>query len=422
MLRILILLVSNILIFAQIDFDKYFFNKTMRFDYFHSGTDKTEEYYYDEIIEEPYWGGSQTNLIDKFNYGNYYVKIYDSLTNQLIYSRGYSTLFGEWQTTDEAKILKRVFNETVTFPFPKNTVKLELLSRNSKGIFETKYQQYINPNNPFITKEKKLPFDTLQVYISGNYNSKLDIVLIPEGYTKEELSQFKQDCQKFTKYLLNCSPYKENANKINVWAVLAESKESGTDMPPLGIWKNTILNSRFWTFNLERYLMIEDNKTLRNIAANVPYDQIYVIVNTPKYGGGAIYNHYAVCVRENQYEDYVFVHEFGHSFAGLGDEYYTSTVAYNEFYKLDVEPWEPNLTTLVNFESKWKNMLDKETPIPTPSTDEYKNKLGVFEGGGYSAKGIYRPKQDCTMKSKTYDNFCPVCTKSIIDLLNFYSN
>ena len=191
--------------------------------------------------------------------------------------------------------------------------------------------------------------------LSGsNYNEKLDIVLIPEGYTKEEMNKFKEDTKKFAKYLLECSPYKENANKINIWAVLAESKESGTDMPPLGVWKNTILNSRFWTFKLERYLMIEDNKTLRNIASNVPYDQIYVIVNTNKYGGGAIYNHYAVCVRENTYENYVFVHEFGHAFAGLGDEYYTSSVAYNEFYKLDVEPWEPNLTTLVNFDKKWK--------------------------------------------------------------------
>jgi hypothetical protein len=416
-----IVLFVNVLSFAQINFDDYFINKTLRFDYFHAGTDKSEEFYYDEIIEEPYWGGHKVNLVDKFEYGNYLFKVYDSSSNKLLYSRGYSTLFSEWQTTDEAKEIRRVFNETVTFPFPKKTVRLEIFSRNRKGIFELKFTHFINPENKYITKERKLVFDTLQVYNSGNYNEKLDIVLIPEGYTKEEMNKFKEDTKKFAKYLLECSPYKENANKINIWAVLAESKESGTDMPPLGVWKNTILNSRFWTFKLERYLMIEDNKTLRNIASNVPYDQIYVIVNTNKYGGGAIYNHYAVCVRENTYENYVFVHEFGHAFAGLGDEYYTSSVAYNEFYKLDVEPWEPNLTTLVNFDKKWKNMLDKDTPVPTPSTKDWENKLGVFEGGGYSGKGIYRPKQDCTMKSKTYNNFCPVCTKSIEDMINFYS-
>lgn len=419
-LMILIVICISVL-HAQVKFDKYFQNKTLRFDYFHGGTDTTEEFFYDEVREEPFWGGSKVNLIDKFEYGEYLVRVYDSTSSNLIYSKGYSTIFGEWQTTDEAKLHKRIFNETVVFPFPLNTVKVELCSRDKKGHFRKRYQTYINPTNYFISKGLVKPYDTVCVYYSGDPAKKLDLVIIPEGYTKAELALFKEDCKKFAKYLLNCSPYKENADKINIWAVMADSKESGTDMPAKGIWKNTAVNSKFWTFNLERYLMTEDNKSLRDIAANVPYDQIYIVANTDKYGGGAIYNHYAMCVRKNDYEDYIFVHEFGHAFAGLGDEYFTSSVAYNEFYKLDVEPWEPNLTTLVKFDKKWKKMINPNTPVPTPSTEEFKNTLGAFEGGGYVAKGVYRPMQDCTMKSKLYNHFCPVCYKAIIDMLKFYS-
>ncbi len=174
-------------------------------------------------------------------------------------------------------------------------------------------------------------------------------------------------------------------------------------------------------FDLDRYLMTSDNKTLRHVASNAPYDQIFILVNTNKYGGGAIYNHYSVCVSDNPYSEYIFTHEFGHGFAGLGDEYYTSEVAYNEFYPLDVEPLDPNLTTLIDFNSKWKEMLDKETPVPTPETKEFRESLGVFEGGGYVAKGVYRPKQDCSMKSISVDNFCPVCESAIKQMIDFYS-
>ncbi len=181
-----------------------------------------------------------------------------------------------------------------------------------------------------------------------------------------------------------------------------------------------MLNSTFYTFDLERYLMTSDNKALRHVASNVPYDQIFIIVNSGKYGGGAIYNHYSVCVNNNIHEEYVFTHEFGHGFAFLADEYYTSDVAYNDFYDLTVEPLEPNITTLVDFDLKWKNMVEDEIPVPTPSTKEFKDKVGAFEGGGYVAKGVYRPKQDCSMKSISVDNFCPVCKQAIQDMIDFY--
>lgn len=415
-----ILLLSNP-VFPQINFDQYFENKTLRLDYYHTGNSSEDSYSIDELIEEPFWGGSKTNLIDKFNYGKYKVVVKDHDSGKEIYSRTYATLFSEWQTTDEAKQTIKSFSETVVFPYPKENVIVEFYSRDKKNILQKKFEYIVNPNSYFVKTERTLEYENFEVLKSNSSDKAVDIVIIPDGYTIDEMDKFKEDCKKFAGYLFNASPYKENEDKFNIWGIEAPSKESGTDIPADNIWKNTITNTRFYTFDLDRYLMTADNKTLRNIASNAPYDQIFILVNTNKYGGGAIFNHYSVCVSDNKYGEYIFTHEFGHGFAGLGDEYYTSDVAYNEFYPLDVEPLDPNLTTLVNFDSKWKDMLDEETPIPTPAEKEFKGSLGVFEGGGYVAKGVYRPMQDCSMKSISVDNFCPVCNHAIKQMIDFYS-
>ena len=411
----------SVSIYPQINFDDYFEDKTLRLDYFHSGDKENDFYSFDEMIEEPFWGGSKVNLIDKFNYGKYKFEVYDAASNQIIYSRGYSTLFNEWQTTEEAKQTTRTFSETVTFPFPKIPVVVKFYASNRKNEWIKKFEYSVDPENYFIKSERVAEFKKFEVLNSGDPSVKVDIVIIPEGYTNDEMNLFKEDCKRFSGYLFNSSPFKENKDKFNIWGVEAPSIESGTDIPKENIWKKTLINSTFYTFDLERYLMTYDNKTLRNIASNAPYDQIYILVNSDKYGGGAIYNHYSVCVNDNKYSEFVFVHEFGHGFASLADEYYTSDVAYEDFYPLDVEPTDPNLTTLVDFDSKWKDLVDDGTPIPTPDTDEYKNKVGAFEGGGYMEKGLFRPAHNCTMKSISVDNFCPVCTKAIQEMINFYS-
>ncbi len=407
--------------FPQINFDDYFENKTLRLDYFHSGDKESDYYSFDELIEEPYWGGSKVNLIDKFNYGQYKFEVYDTSSNKLIYSRGYSTLFHEWQTTEEAKHTSRTFSETVVFPYPKNPVNVKFYASNKKNEWIEKFEYLVDPENYFIKEERTADYKGFEVMKSGDPSVEVDIAFIPEGYTKDEMSVFKKDCEKFAIYLLNSSPFKENQDKFNFWGIEAPSLESGTDLPKDDVWKKTIVNSSFYTFGTERYLMTEDNKELRNIASNVPYDQIVVIVNYGKYGGGAIYNHQCVVVNNDKNSEFIFTHEFGHSFASLADEYYTSDVAYQDFYPLDVEPTDPNLTTLVNFDSKWKNLVDKNTPIPTPDTKEYRNKIGVFEGGGYREKGIYRPQYDCSMRSISIDNFCAVCKRAIQEMIDFYS-
>jgi hypothetical protein len=407
--------------YSQINFDEYFLDKSLRIDYFHFGDSLNDFYAIDELIEESYWGGSKKNLLDIFNLGDYLIKVFDVESDSLIFSKTYTTLFKEWQTIDEAKNTTKGFSEVVVIPYPKKNVKVEFYSRDKQNNPVKKLEYKIDPSNYFIKKDNRHNYPVFEILNNGDPSTKVDIVIIPEGYSKEEMELFKKDSEKFSGYLFNSSPFKENKDKFNIYGIEAPSEQSGTDIPADGIWKKTLLNSNFYTFDEERYLMTEDYKTVCDVAANVPYDQIYILVNSDKYGGGAIYNHYSVCVNKNRFEEYVFVHEFGHGFAGLADEYYTSDVAYQDFYSLDVEPLEPNLTTLVNFESKWKDIVSDTIPIPTPDEEMYKDVVGAFEGGGYTAKGVYRPKQDCTMHSISVNNFCPVCYKTILDMISFYS-
>ena len=406
---------------AQINFDDYFLDKSLRIDYYHFGDSLNDYYAIDELIEEPYWGGSKKNLLDIFNYGDYIVQVFDKETGELIFSKTYTTLFSEWQTVEEAKEITKGFNEVVVIPYPKKTIRVEFYSRDKKNNPVKKLEYEIDPLNYFIKKDNRHKYPSFDVVKNGDPSTKVDIVIIPEGYTKDEMEQFRKDCEKFAGHLFNSSPYTENKDKFNIYGVEAPSEESGTDIPAEGIWKKTLLNSNFYTFDLDRYLMTEDYKTVCDVAANVPYDHIFILVNSDKYGGGAIYNHYSVCVSSNRYEEYIFVHELGHGLVGLADEYYTSDVAYEDFYPLDVEPIEPNLTTLVNFDLKWKEMVDGDVLVPTPNEEKYKDVVGVFEGGGYTAKGVFRPEFDCTMKSISMDNFCAVCYKTIEDMIKFYS-
>jgi hypothetical protein len=418
---ILISLLAITVTYSQVNFEDYFEDKTLRFDYFHTGNKDSDSYSFDELIEEPYWGGSKVNLVDKFNYGKYRFEVYDEASNTLIYSRGYSTLFSEWQTTEEANQTYKTFSETVTFPFPKEPVVVKFYGHNRKNELLKKFEYRIDPENYFIKHERVNEFKNFEVLNSGDPAVKVDIVIVPEGYTVDEMDKFKKDCERFAGYLFNSSPIKENKDKFNIWGIEAPSIESGTDIPKEDVWKKTLVNSTFYTFDLERYLMTADNKSLRNVASNAPYDQIYILANSDKYGGGAIYNHYSLSVSDNKYSEFVITHEFGHGFASLADEYYTSDVAYQDFYPLDVEPTDPNLTTLVDFNSKWKDLVEEGTPIPTPDTDEFKDKVGAFEGGGYMEKGIYRPMHDCSMKSIKVDGFCPVCKRAIQQMIDFYT-
>ena len=418
LLTILLSLVS-MSVFAQ--FDKYFENRTMRVDYYHAGDSKNDYYYIDEVIAEPYWGGSLVNLIDDTNFGKYLVKVLDKASGTLIYSRSYSTLFGEWQTVDEARTVQKSFSESVVFPYPKAAVAVVFCTKAFEtGKYVEKYRYDINPDDVCLIKhDNRNKFPVYEVHKGGDANRKVDIVIVPDGYTASQMSQFKKDCEKFKNEFFKYEPYTSHKSDFNIHAVLAPSQESGVDEPCKGIWKNTIVSCSYWSLGSERYLMTTDNKTLRDVAANAPYDQIYILVNSTKYGGGGIFNWYCTGVNSNKMAGKIIVHEFGHGFAGLGDEYVGGS-EYNDFYNLKLEPADPNVTTLVDFDSKWKDIVEHGTPVPTPATSEYKDKVGVYEGAGYLRKGLYRPMQDCLMNHFGCDAFCPVCQRAIVKMIEFY--
>ena len=413
------ILFLSISVTAQ-DFEDLFYNKTMRFDYIHAGNNTSEYYYFSKLKEEPFYAGSKVNLIDKNDYGNQLFKIIDTVSGNEIYSRGFCTLFNEWQTTEEATQTDKAFPESVVFPYPKKAARIELYARNEKMGFDKKFEYTINPDSYFI--EKFIPaYETFEVMYTGNPSGRVDIVLIPEGYSASQRTKFEEACKFFAEEFFKYSPCKENRNRFNIVAVWAPSQDAGVTIPGEYVWKRTVTGAHFYTFDSERYQTISDFQKLRDIAGHVAYDYIYVLSNTQKYGGGGIYNFYGISAAHHPaLTGKVYVHEFGHLMLGLGDEY-VGDVSFNEFYPVNREPWEPNLTTLINFDKKaWKTMLDSSIPIPTPRTKEYADKLGVFEGGGYVSEGVYRPSQQCLMNqiSQT-DSFCPVCQKAITGMIDF---
>lgn len=404
------------------DFNEWFLPKALRIDYYLTGDSEKQSIYLDGLSEEQYWSGYSNALIDTFNYGSYKVEVNDKETGKLLYSRGFCTLFQEWQTTDEAKVTPKAFEQVTRIPFPKKAVNIEFKGRQKDGVFVSLYRFDIDPSSIFISRESVSKLPVSSIVNNGSPEHMLDITFIAEGYTLAQMKSFRNDVKRMYDYLVSQEPFIRYKDKINVWAVESPAEQSGPDNPGKNIWNRTPVGTTFYTFGTDRYLTTLKFKSVMDVAANAPGDIVYILVNSTEYGGGGVYNHYNVSTANHRLSDKVFIHEFGHGLAGLGDEYYGSNVAYSDFYPKGVEPWEPNLTTLVNFDSKWKAMLDPVTPIPTPADEVFKNKVGVFEGGGYVSKGVYRPAYNCRMKSNEAKGFCPVCVKAIEDVLKFYTN
>ena len=400
-------------------FEQYFSDGTLRIDYYFAGNDKETHVFFDEMYKEPLWGGTKTLPKSKDNMGNFRYNLYSKETGLLLYSRGMSTLFHEWKTTTEAKEISRTMQVSAIMPFPTSQVMFEIEERNMQtGKFNKIFSLYINPENYFILPGIKQKCEWKKLIDNGDPANLVDIAFIAEGYTASEKDKFYSDVARISNHILSQPPFNEHKNKFNVYALAAVSEESGTDIPGRKIYKNTALNSTFYTFNVDRYLATTDNKSIFDVAANVPYDAIIILVNSGEYGGGGFYNWYSLVTSDNSLSENIAVHELGHSFAGLADEYYTSEVAYNDFYNLKVEPWEENITTLVDFNSKWKDMVTSGTPTPTLRERQYRDVVGVFEGGGYAAKGIYSPMQDCMMNSGR-GTFCPVCQRTIEKMIDY---
>ncbi|MGM0475387.1 MAG: M64 family metallopeptidase, partial [Bacteroidota bacterium] len=277
-----------------------------------------------------------------------------------------------------------------------------------------------DPDTPYADPGYSQPFETVDLEINGMPEKKVDLLFLAEGYRAEEMEKFIADARRSADFIFSEEPFMSNRNAFNVRAVKSISLDSGTDIPGGGVWKNTVLNSTFYTFGIERYMTTLDFKSVCDVASNAHYDQVYILVNTSKYGGGGIYNHYSISAADNKQSREVLIHEFGHAFGGLADEYFTSAVAYNDYFNLEAEPWNPNLTTLVDFSSKWEEMVPEGVPVPTPPLDKYRRTVGVYEGGGYVSKGVYRPMIDCRMHSNDA-SFCPVCSRAIEKMIRLHT-
>ncbi|WP_321285557.1 M64 family metallopeptidase [uncultured Sunxiuqinia sp.] len=419
LISLLIVFTSGVLL-AKPQFSDYFINKTLRIDYLLTGTADTAEVILEQLKKEPNYGGSHFNLIDEFDFGTYRYQLFDKESNELIFSKGFCPIFQEWQTTDEAKKQKRSFYQVAILPFPKKVCSFVVEERNWEGEFVSVYSTDIDPKNYFILSENPKNLKSEKIIDSGEPKKKVDLVILSEGYTSEEMDKFEADARRMIDALFSAAPFSMHKDDFNVYTVEVPSDESGTDVPGEHIYKNTAFNSNFYTFDTPRYLTSQDMHAIHDAAAVVPYDHIYVLVNTDRYGGGGFYNYLSLTSVDDRLSEIVFVHEFGHGFAGLADEYYTSDVAYADYYNLEVEPWEPNITTLVNFESKWMDLIEEGTPQPTPRNVANSKMVGVFEGGGYLAKGIYSPMMDCRMKTNEAKEFCPVCQQAIEKVIEWH--
>ncbi len=466
---ILVMLMFGALTIASSQYSCYFLDKTMRVDLYHTGTKGQETISLDRVYEEGEWPGTRTQLVDPLNLGEYFMRVYDLASAQLIFSRGYSAYFNEWQTTDEAMGgIFRTFQETVRFPFPKKPVQVTVSRRDKQMVFHEIFSTTIDPNAaPQVHREPHAPlYKSTKLIDNGPSQNKVDLLILPDGYTKDQMEKFHSDARHFAEVLLGTSPFKERKKDFNVWIIDVESRQSGIDKPDANEWRDNALGTTYNTFGSARYVLTEENRVLRDIASAVPYDAIIMLVNDNRYGGGGIYNLYETCYAQTDIKgmewqmDYVFVHEFGHSFAGLGDEYYTSQVAYNDFYSKGIEPWEPNLTALNDPANlKWKDLVSKGTPLPTPwekakfdslesarakfdrlapdyygkreplykqaqeilKNSPYAGKVGAFEGAGYVSKGVDRPAIDCRMFSLSLVGFDPVCSAAIERMIDYYT-
>ena len=458
-------------------FEDQFLDKTLRIDYFHIGDAESEIVTLDHSYVYGIWAGSRRHLIDTFNNGKYYIKVYDAASGGLIYSKGFDSYFGEYQTSGPAaEGVMRTYHESALLPCPKRPVRFALEKRDRENNLHEIFSQGIDPDDQSIIRDRILDPSVVVVdaHVSGDPHTKVDIAILGEGYARAEVKKFEADVERFRDIFLRYEPYRSMRDSFNIRGVLKPSEESGIDEPRAGIFKRTSLNASFNALGSERYLLTEDNRALRDIAAHVPYDAVMIMVNHKRYGGGGIYNFYCTFTADTQFHEYIFIHEFGHSFGGLADEYYTSSVAYNEFYPRGIEPLEANITALLDPESlKWKDLMeDEDLELPTPwekdafdqkdlawqkerramndriaelkrtgaaaadiaeaelayeradrehsdwvdaylKKSRFRDKVGAYEGAGYASEGLFRPMVDCIMFSKGSKPFCRVCEAAV---------
>ncbi|MCM2315545.1 MAG: IgA Peptidase M64 [Thermoanaerobaculia bacterium] len=451
------------------EFERLFDGRTMRVDYFHTGGKGVEIVAIDQVVNDGPWPGSRTRLVDTTNYGEFMFEVIDVASGKVVYSRGFSSIFGEWVTTPESKGEHRTFHESLRFPWPKANVKVVLRKRGEdRQSFVDVWSTTIDPNSRFVNAATlTLAPKVWAVHEGGPPATNVDLALIAEGYAADDMKKFRADAKRLTDALFSVEPFKSRKGDFNVWAIESVSGTSGVHQPRSNQPRRTPVSAVYNAFDSERYILTFDNKAMRDVAAAAPYEFVEILVNEEQYGGGGIYNFQATTCVDSGFTEYVFVHEFGHHFAALADEYYTSDVAYETGKAEHREPWEPNITAMHDpAKLKWKDLVAEGTALPTPwpkeefekrsaetqkirrelrdkgapeaeidelfrkervwntkmlGTGPHAAKVGAFEGAGYEAKGLYRPQADCMMFTRDDVGFCKVCSRAIEMVIDQYS-
>jgi hypothetical protein len=378
------------------------FTRTLRVDYFHSGGSGSEALKLDAVVIEGEWPGSRAQLLDPTGLGKYLVEVIDPASSSVIYSRGFASIYGEWETTPEFRTTKRMFHESVRFPRPRAPVRVAIRKRDSRNVFVPLWETAVDPADA-LRSPRSIPTPS-SVFESGPAERKVDLLLISDGYSAAQGPKFLADAKRLVTALFALEPFKSRQSDFNVRTLHVPGRAVPVE---------------FEIFGLDRYALTYDNRALRNVAAAAPYDVVEILLNDAKYGGGGIFNQQSTVSASNESADYVFIHELAHNLAGLGDEY-VGTVTYETGAPTKVEPWEPNITALHEPSAlKWRDLVEPGTPVPTPLS--HAGKVGAFEGAGYEARGLYRPEATCIMGSREVINFCRVCQRAISRIIDLHT-
>ncbi|MFZ5471565.1 MAG: IgA Peptidase M64 [Myxococcota bacterium] len=442
--------------------------KTFRVDFFHTGNATEERFSLDRLVVEPLdWPGDLGQPLDETNSGKYLFEVRDRETNRLVYSRGFSSIYGEWETTAEAKEMNRTFHESLRFPTPERPVQVLLKKRDAKLAFREVWSLTVDPKDMFVDPSRPASVGPLiELQKKGEPSRKVDLLILGDGYTAAQRGKFEKDARRLVEVLFTYSPFKERRNDFNVWGLCPPAEESGISRPSTGVHRRTRVGATYDAFGSERYILTFDNRSFRDVAAFAPYELVEILANNDTYGGGGIFNLFSTVSADSAFSPYVFVHELGHHIAGLADEYFTSESAY-ESPTDRPEPWEPNVTALADPANvKWKAYLAEKVPLPTPwqkdqwvewqkevqarrkkiraerrpekemnalfreekvkatqflSSEKYAGKVGAFEGANYEQRGYFRPQADCVMFSRDDVPFCAVCQHALHRILDLYA-
>ena len=394
--------------------------RTLRVDYVFSGTDKTAEIAIDELSSFDGWAGRRVNLDKVPVRGNGQICMTDAQSGDTLYRMPFSTLFQEWQTTEEATRVRKSFENVFLLPMPEAAANVSVTLYDFHGNVASAYTHKVDPSDVLIRRLSPKAPEYRYLLRNGSPEEKIDVAIVAEGYTAEEKDAFYADAQTAMDAILAHEPFGRYKDRFNFVAVALTSADSGVSVPGKGEWKDTALKAHFNTFYSDRYLTTLRLKNMHDRLCGVPYEHIVILANTETYGGGGIFNLYTLTTAQHPSFKPVVVHEFGHSFAGLADEYYYDD-QYVQYYYPDTEPWEQNITTLADFDSKWKDMLEEIPGQAGNDVMQAGNDVGLYEGAGYQSKGVYRPAQDCRMHTNKAEGFCPVCQRALGCIIEFYT-